>query len=128
VLAATLWNWRLADHSSDWSARERGEAILAAVEPNALVLGWWETIPLVEYHQLVEGRRPDITAINRFLIPYPDMRQLIAREIWRRPIYVDSMPPDLAQIVRARPVGLLYQLCPVGQHAAGRGVVGCARR
>ena len=28
--------------------------------------GWWDSIPVVEYLQLVEGERPDVTAINRF--------------------------------------------------------------
>lgn len=127
VLAATLWNWRLVDLSHDWSTRARGEAILRAAQPHALIFGWWGTVPAIQYLQLVEGQRPDVQAINRFLIPYPDMRQLIAREISRRPIYVDSMPPDLAQIVRARPVGLLYQLCPRDSTAqlSGEGVVGC---
>jgi hypothetical protein len=52
---------------------------------------------------------------------------LILRNLSRRPIYVDSLLPDLAESVTARRVGLVYQLCPTRdlQMTAGKGVVGC---
>jgi hypothetical protein len=112
ALTALIWNWPLADHSRDWSARERGEAILAAVEPDALVLGWWETVPLVEYHQLVEGRRPDITAINRFLIAGPDLEALVAREARVRPVYIDVPTSELLRHYLVEPAGPIYRLSP----------------
>jgi hypothetical protein len=95
------------DLSDDWSARARGEAILHQVEPNALVFGWWDTVPVIEYLQLVEGQRPDVQAINRFLIAYDDMRHLIEQEVIRRPVYIDSLSADLLQIVEAEPADLL---------------------
>jgi transmembrane protein TMEM260 (protein O-mannosyltransferase) len=127
TLLAMAWNWRLVDLSHDWSTRARSEASLRVARPNALVFGWWNTVPPIEYLQLVEGWRPDVQAINRFLIPYPDMRQLILREVSRRPVYVDSVPLDLLDSLEARPVGPLYQLCP--QHRSSdssrKEVVGC---
>jgi hypothetical protein len=107
VLLAVAWNWRLVDLSDDWSTRARGEAILHQVEPNALVFGWWDTVPVIEYLQLVEGQRPDVQAINRFLIAYDDMRHLIDQEVTRRPVYIDSLSADLLQIVEAEPADLL---------------------
>jgi hypothetical protein len=109
VLTAMGWTWHLVDLSDDWSARTRGETILHHLQPDALIFGWWHTVPLVEYLQLVEGERPDVQAINRFLIAPEDMRRLIRREITRRPIYVDGSPPELLY-VEARPVGPIYRL------------------
>ncbi len=112
VLGTTLWTWPLVDLSRDWSARARGEAILQEVEPHALVLGYWDTVPIVEYLQLVEGQRPDVQAINRFLIGPDDMTSLILREVARRPVYIDSLPADLAKTLEPIPlkVDKLYKL------------------
>jgi hypothetical protein len=110
VAFAAAWNWPQVDLSGDWSARARGELILHDVQPHALVLGWWDTAPLIEYLQLVEGERPDVQAINRFLIEPAAMRQLIVREVTRRPVYIDTPPDDLPRNVEARPDGLLYRL------------------
>ncbi|GAB4426400.1 MAG: hypothetical protein Kow0031_06170 [Anaerolineae bacterium] len=110
VLLVAAWNWPLANQSDDWSTRQRGETILRQVEPNALIFDWWDTVPVIEYLQLVEGQRPDVQAINRFLIEPRDMRQLIRREITNRPIYIDQPPADLRHLVEAEPVGPLYRL------------------
>jgi hypothetical protein len=110
VLVALLWNWPLVDLSNDWSARIRGEAILDEVEPQALIFGFWHTVPLVEYLQLVEEQRPDVQAINRFLITPEDMRRLIRREIMRRPIYLDSLPPQWLNFTKGEPAGPIYRL------------------
>jgi hypothetical protein len=48
VVLAAAWNWRQVDLSSDWSTRLRGEQILQDVQPDALVFGWWDTVPLIE--------------------------------------------------------------------------------
>jgi hypothetical protein len=110
VMVALIWNWQLVDLSDDWSARTRGEAILDEVEPQALIFGFWHTVPLVEYLQLVEEQRPDVQAINRFLIAPEDMRHLIRREIMRRPIYLDSLPPQWLNFAEGEPAGPIYRL------------------
>lgn len=112
VVAALGWNWHLVSRANDWSARERGEAVLEVVAPGGLVLGYWETVPLVEYLQLVEGRRPDITAINRFLIRPEDLEQLIARELHRRPVYIDAPTAELLDDYRIDPAGPIYRVLP----------------
>jgi hypothetical protein len=110
VLFAASWNWRLVNLSNDWSSRTRGETILRQTAPSALVLGWWETAPLLQYLQLVEGQRPDIQVINRFLIAPDDMGALIAREIAHRPVYIDSVTPNLLQTYDTQSAGVLYRL------------------
>jgi hypothetical protein len=107
---ALFMNWQRVNLAHDTSARERGEAILEVVEPNAIVLGWWDTVPVVEYLQLVEGQRPDIKAINRFLISGQDMEELIDQEIGRRPIYINSPPVSLLSTIDAIPAGPIYKL------------------
>ncbi len=114
VLLALAWNWARVDLSHDWSTREQSAAILQRVQPNALIFGWWDTVPAVQYLQLVEGQRPDVTAINRFLISGPDMNQLILRELGRRPIYIDNPSVELLRQARVTAVGPLYLLEPRG--------------
>jgi hypothetical protein len=127
VLLATAWNWRLVDQSGDWSVRARGEQILHHVEAHALILGWWETAPPIEYLQLVEGQRPDVRAINRWLIAPGDMRRLIAREVALRPVYIDRPPGDLPAYIEARPDGALYRLWPRPGRAGGGSGTGVYR-
>lgn len=115
VLLAVLLNWGRVDRSDDWSTREQSEEILALVKPNALIFGWWETVPAIQYLQLVEGQRPDVTAVNRFLISGADMNQLIMSELGQRPIYVNNPSVELLRHVTVRPVGSLYLLEPRGR-------------
>jgi len=110
VVFAVSWNWPLVDLSDDWSARVRGEKILELARPNALIVGWWGTVPIVEYLQQVEGQRRDVQAINRFLIRPDDLRELIEREVDRRPVYLDEVLEGLSASVKAVPVGPLFRL------------------
>jgi hypothetical protein len=112
VLLAIVWNWQVADVSNDWSARQQGEEILDVAQPHALILGWWDTVPVIEYLQQVEGQRLDVKAINRFLISPEDMQVLIQRQAAVRPIYIDDPPAELLIHFRAKPAGSIYQLSP----------------
>lgn len=86
------------------------ETILQEVEPNALVLGWWDTVPAVQYLQLVEGQRPDVQTINRFLISGAAMEQLVLSQIDERPIYINNPSMTLLQNTMATPMGPIYKL------------------
>lgn len=110
VIFAVSWTWPLVDLSDDWSTRVRGEKVFELVRPNALVIGWWGTVPAVEYLQLIEGRRPDVLAINRFLIRPDDLRELVEREVDRRPVYLDEPLEGLSDSVKAAQVGPLFRL------------------
>ncbi len=112
VVLAAGFNWRLVDLSDDWSTREQAETILSLVEPEAMVFGWWDTAPSIQYLQLVEGERPDVTVINRFLISPEDMNRLILTEINRRPVYINNPSVELLQRTTAVAVGPLYRLEP----------------
>lgn len=118
VVFAVGWNWPLVDLSDDWSTRVRGEKILELARPNALVIGWWGTVPVVEYLQLVEGERPDVQAINRFLIRPDDLRALVEREVDRRPVYTDEPVEGISESIRATQVGPLMRLYRFGSGVA----------
>ncbi len=66
VFAVTflMVNFSYADLSQDWRARKWGEKIFATLEPNAYYFGTWADVPILEYLQLVEGQRPDVTTVN----------------------------------------------------------------
>lgn len=110
VAAALITNWRLADQSRNTSGRDRGEAALAAAEPGALILGYWDTVPLVQYLQLVEGRRPDVLAINRFLIAPEDAMALINTAVGERPVYIDSPTTAILRDYRVDQAGPIYRI------------------
>ncbi len=87
-------NFPLADVSWDRRAYENAANMLAAVEPDALVLADWGYAAPMAYLQLTERRRPDVQVINRFFISFSDTRRLIDRAIQSRPVYVVSVEPD----------------------------------
>jgi hypothetical protein len=95
---------------------------LRELEPNALLFGWWDTVPVIQYLQLVEGQRPDVLAVNRFLISPEDMRRAIEREVMLRPVYIDRTASQLdlnVQFERAGPVYRLAPQAPPGTAAPG---------
>jgi hypothetical protein len=112
VIVAALWNRPLADQSDDYSARDRGEAILQVAEPGALIFGWWETVPVLQYLQLVEGRRPDVQPVSRWLVPPDALQAWAERETHRRPVYIDAPPAGLAERFRFEPSGPVYRVLP----------------
>jgi hypothetical protein len=116
VLFAMVWNWRIVDLSNDWTTRERGEEILERVEADAIIFGWWDSIPVVEYLQFVEGKRPDVQAVNRFLISEKELADAIQKEADNRPIYIDGLPRHLSARLVAIPDGPVYRVIPRQDH------------
>jgi hypothetical protein len=122
VLGAILWNWGLVDQAHQERGDAYGEQILQGLEPNALLIGYWQVVPIVQYLQLVEGQRLDVMAMNRFLISAQDLHELIQKEIYRRPVYIDYPPSDLSGNVMVTQNDVLYRLEPEGPpFSSGRG-------
>ena len=109
VMVSAILNWPLVDRSQDWSTRDRGEHILRTVEPQAVVVGYFHTVPVVQYLQLVEGKRTDVLTINRYLIHPPNLRVFLRDQIGRRAVYVDQLSADMAGY-RIVPAGPLFRL------------------
>jgi hypothetical protein len=92
LLLLLLWvNAPLADISRDRSARERGEAILGALAPQALFVGSWADLRIVEYLQQVEGRRPDVALFDAYFAGDAARATRIAAGLASgRPVYVGT--------------------------------------
>lgn len=110
ALFALVFNWHLVDLSKDRSARVYGEEILDVLPAGALYFGYWDSVPVVQYLQLVEGQRPDVQVINRFLISPENMAAWIRSELSRRPVYIDSVPAGLKEDVIVRKQGSIFEL------------------
>ena len=115
VMGSLLWNFGRVDQSDDWSTREQSEAILAAIEPGAVVFGWWDVVPGLQYLQLVEGQRQDVLIINRFLISGDDMERFILAEAGNRPVYINNPPLSLIQAMDVEEEEYLFRLHPISQ-------------
>ncbi|MCB0077427.1 MAG: DUF2723 domain-containing protein [Anaerolineales bacterium] len=112
VAASVALHWPLVDRSQDNSTRDNATAILTTAEENALLIGWWDAIPAVEYLQRVEGERPDIQTLNRFLISHESLQTLLHVSLGQRPIYVSELPPVAFHPMRYQPVGDWFRILP----------------
>lgn len=84
-------NFNYVDVSDDWSARELGEEIFAALEPDAIYMGTWLDIPILEYLQIVEGNRPDVTLINHFFTSDIQTGQIVETGLTAaKPVYTST--------------------------------------
>jgi hypothetical protein len=110
AVAALLVNAPLLDVRHDTRARDRAAAILEAAEPEGIVFGWWTSVPPVQYLQIVEGQRPDVLVINRFLIGAEEMYSLIDRSLGNRPVYVVELDEGLTTAYAVLPVGPMFEL------------------
>lgn len=68
VVANVAVNFGRVDISDDWSARTRGETLLRWLPQDVLYIATWADAAMIDYLQLVEGRRPDVTSLNVFLV------------------------------------------------------------
>lgn len=91
-VAAVAVNAASCDRSADWSTHDFATNMVAAFEPNALVIsGEWETFDSAFWYlQRVENLRPDIAVLNIHLM----------RRTWF-PAQVDRLHPGLLDPVRA---------------------------
>lgn len=124
IILALLINAPRVDVSHDRRARDLAEDLLRRVEPNAIVLGWWASIPPMQYLQIVEGWRPDVVLINRWLISYADMLQLIATQGRSRPVYFVEFDSGLVKQVTLIPVGGAYRAWPLDGEGRAAGAHG----
>lgn len=87
----TAMNFALVDLSDDWSARERGEALLEALPRDAVFAGNWPDLRIVEYLQVVEHRRPDIEPIDFVFTTHPQRVAVLVEKVrTKRPVFVED--------------------------------------
>lgn len=78
---ALVVNFSYADVSQDWSARRVGEAIFEEIQPNATYLGSWLDVPILEYLQIVEDQRQDVSLVNLFFTKPEEAEQLARHQL-----------------------------------------------
>jgi hypothetical protein len=74
-------NFADADISDDWSARLQGEALFANLPPDAVFIGAWYDVPVLEYLRWVEGQRPDVETVNLFFVRRGEEADLARRRL-----------------------------------------------
>ncbi|HUQ79244.1 MAG TPA: DUF2723 domain-containing protein [Patescibacteria group bacterium] len=90
-LAAVPARARLVDRTADRSAQIWTDEVLAALEPDAVVVSWWSYSTPLWYATIVDERRPDICIIddrNRLDYDLGDLDHVIDRYIATRPVYL----------------------------------------
>ena len=58
----------------------------------------------------MEGQRPDVQVINRFLISAPDLYSLLSYAVPRRPVYLTASDDGIASQYQVRQEGALYRV------------------
>jgi len=134
VVIVTCWmNYRWVDMSDHYGPEVMARQVMGALEPDALVVGYWSSAVVLEYFQTVEGWRPDVEIFNRSRfevaeyyrhwaasVPHGEaMRRVHAREraIFEsaaklRPLYGVEYDPMLANEYEYRPMGTVFHLVP----------------
>jgi len=97
-----------ADVSQATTVRVRGEAIMAELPQDAIYFGTWETVMVMEYLQIVEHARPDLTIIN---LPFSAPEVVLAdvsafkgtaRPICFSPSLVSNLEKNGAEVAETR--------------------------
>jgi hypothetical protein len=115
--ANVVLNFERVDISDDWSARTRGETLLRWLPADVLYLATWADAAMIDYLQMVEGRRPDVKSINVFLVRGSRRQKHIEEQLARGGAVYASAPVGLSKsfyfepdescdcyLVRRRPV------------------------
>ncbi len=58
------FNWRVVSLHDNWRAYDFAVHLLENVEPSTLIANHWVTASVLDYLQIVEGRRPDVQNFN----------------------------------------------------------------
>jgi len=91
IVRLAWFNCAYVDLGDDISARTTGEQILATMEPDALFIGMWEHVPILEYLQIVEQQRPDVQLVNGVFVGPTGSGQLVQEAHHQgRPVYTTA--------------------------------------
>lgn len=100
------------DRTNDRSAEEWLDAVLPALEPEAIVLSWWSYSTPLWYAQHIQGRRPDVVVADdrtRLDLDMGDLTDVIdANLAIDRPVYAIRVDTAELTLLQAR-----YRLTPL---------------
>lgn len=101
----------IVDRTLDLSAGRWLDAVLAELEPDAVVVSWWSYSTPLWYAQHIEGRRTDVAVIDdrtRLDQNLGEVTDVIDRNLAIRPVYVIRADSLELEELRAR-----YDLAPL---------------
>jgi len=126
-----LFNWKWVDMSSKYGIGSFARHIFENSSPNSLVIGEWSSSVILEYYQIVEGKRPDLIIYNRARteaanfyenwaqgIPYQENRnrildseiEKICSEILTRKVYMVEFDPAFEMQFNFTSIGDFFEL------------------
>jgi hypothetical protein len=86
-------NLPLADRSGDAAPRRDALAVLQSVEEDAIVIGLWPEMAVMEYLQQVEGERRDVRLVQLWSAGPVLARAMIDENRGERPVYIQVLDP-----------------------------------
>jgi hypothetical protein len=113
-LVALLVNYSLVDLSSDRRSREDAGELLALAEPGAVIAGRWIDVAPMEYLQVVEGQRQDVTLIHRGTLDSAGLMELARQYVGTQPFYLIGPAAPLAGDYDLVPAAGGYRVLPRG--------------
>jgi hypothetical protein len=90
ILMMVILNWSWADMSHNTGPEDFAEVVMNNALPQATIFAEWSPAVILEYFQVVEGQRPDLTIYNRSRASVATFYRL-----WREGLPADA---NLAQI------------------------------
>jgi hypothetical protein len=116
TVAALPVRARAVDRTTDRSAQAWLDAVLAELQPNAVVLSWWSFSTPLWYAQLIEGRRRDIAVVDdrtRLDENLGELTDVIDANLASHPVYVIRFSASDLEPLRVR-----YDLTPLASSLA----------
>jgi hypothetical protein len=131
IIMALSLNWRWVDMSQATGYSSFAREMMAEASPNSVIIAPWSSAVVLEYYQVVEGIRPDLTIINRSRIEVAKYYELwgqgmqhreildqisleetnfINQEIQQKNIYAVEYDPVLATRFEYLPEGPVFRL------------------
>ncbi len=133
VPAALIFNWQWVDMSRARGPSLFAEQVLTSADPNSMIMAEWSAAAVLEYYQVVDGRRPDLVIydrsrhgiarlyeLSRSGMPTEEIYQTIGaeeravvdREIQKRTVYVVEHEPPIPGEYVYLPEGDYFRLIP----------------
>ncbi len=121
------------DRSDETGARSWMDATFAALDPNAVIVSWWNYSTPLWYGQFVEGKRPDVKIIDdRNVLDegYGSAQNAIDAFLGKRPVYLIRVDYDLPTYqalydlekvagIPSQPSGTVYRVLPLSGNTSG---------
>lgn len=94
VLVVLVVNYPAVRAHRTHDAYDQARVILAQLPPDAVVFGKWRDVLPLQYAQLVDGQRPDVTLHNLFFFSDDSFTEYMQYTAWEQPHPVLLLTPE----------------------------------